>query len=686
MLIDGLDLIEGSINNNLVITNVTAAQKAVATQIDVGEIVFQTDGVSGLYIYHGASLGWKLISTAVDVNDATNLTTGTLAAARLPTSGVSAGTYKSVTVDETGRVTAATNPSTLTVYGITDAVDIANNQTITGTKTFSALETTGAIKKIGGTAPAYYMSQDGSGRQHWYWNTIGGTAPVYSVSSEGATDIMHHADNAGNEYMQFRAADGATKNAGDSIAWESVLYVSRNGTFTYKGSNVITSANAATTLAASATTDTTNATNITTGTLAAARLPASGVSAGTYKSVTVDTTGRVTAATNPTTLAGYGITDSVALTTSIPTFAGGASGYEGGEIHLKAAPSSTTLIYDTHIDVNDNHLRFFEGGGSTRGAYVDLTACTPSSGTNLLTPSWNNITSKPTTLSGFGITDAVNTSALGANSGVATLDSSGKVLTAQLPSYVDDVLEYTNQAALPASGETGKIYVALDTNKIYRWTGSVYIEISPTAGNSDTSTRLATARSIAMTGDVSWAIASFDGSANVTAAGTLATTGVSAGSYQSVTVDTKGRVTAGTNPTTLSGFGITDAVSTTGSLATCTVDGVESVGFRNVPQNSQSAAYTCVLADSGKHIFHPAADSTARTYTIPANSSVAYPIGTAISFVNMSTAAVTIAITTDAMYLAGTGTTGSRTLAQYGTATALKIASSTWLISGAGLT
>jgi hypothetical protein len=125
---------------------------------------------------------------------------------------------------------------------------------------------------------------------------------------------------------------------------------------------------------------------------------------------------------------------------------------------------------------------------------------------------------------------------------------------------------------------------------------------------------------------------------------------------------------------------------TSGTLSNCTVDGTNSVGFLNIPQNSQSAAYTLVLADAGKHIFHPSTDANARTFTIPANSSVAYPIGTAITFINMTSQVVTIAITTDTMYLSSAGTTGSRSLAQYGSATAIKMTSTTWLISGSGLT
>jgi hypothetical protein len=124
---------------------------------------------------------------------------------------------------------------------------------------------------------------------------------------------------------------------------------------------------------------------------------------------------------------------------------------------------------------------------------------------------------------------------------------------------------------------------------------------------------------------------------------------------------------------------------TSGTLSNCTVDGTDAVGFRNTPINSQSAAYTLVLADAGKTILHPIADDNARTFTIPANSSVVYPIGTVVTFVNLINT-VTIAINTDTMYLAGDGTTGSRTLAAYGVASAVKVASTTWVISGNGLT
>jgi hypothetical protein len=124
---------------------------------------------------------------------------------------------------------------------------------------------------------------------------------------------------------------------------------------------------------------------------------------------------------------------------------------------------------------------------------------------------------------------------------------------------------------------------------------------------------------------------------------------------------------------------------TSGTLSNCTVDGTDAVGFRTAPVNSQSAAYTLVLADSGKTILHPISDDNARTFTIPAQASVNYPIGTVITFVNLKNT-VTIAITSDTMYLSATGGTGSRTLAEFGIATAVKVASLTWIISGNGLT
>lgn len=183
---------------------------------------------------------------------------------------------------------------------------------------------------------------------------------------------------------------------------------------------------------------------------------------------------------------------------------------------------------------------------------------------------------------------------MGAANGVATLGADGKVPSGQLPSYVDDVLEYDKKSAFPATGETGKIYVTKDSNLTYRWSGTAYVEISSSLALGETSstayagdkgkalavrvtavegkastnesnissigtrvtnlengtkaagkaTKLATARKISISGDATGST-DFDGSVDKTIALTLANSGVTAGTYSAVAVDAKGRVIAG---------------------------------------------------------------------------------------------------------------------------------------------
>ena len=188
----------------------------------------------------------------------------------------------------------------------------------------------------------------------------------------------------------------------------------------------------------------------------------------------------------------------------------------------------------------------------------------------------------------------VKRSEMGAANGVATLGSDGKVPATQLPSYVDDVLEFDNKAAFPATGEAGKIYVAKDTNLTYRWGGSAYVEISVSLALGETSStayagdkgkalagrmttaegnittnaggistlntevsnikdgttpvgkanQLTTGRKISLTGDAT-GNTTFDGTADKSITVTLANSGVTAGTYSAVAVDAKGRVTGG---------------------------------------------------------------------------------------------------------------------------------------------
>ncbi len=105
------------------------------------------------------------------------------------------------------------------------------------------------------------------------------------------------------------------------------------------------------------------------------------------------------------------------------------------------------------------------------------------------------------------------------------------------------------------------------------------------------------------------------------------------------------------------------------------------VAVEPILQNIQNGNYTLVLIDARKHIYK-ASGGAGETITIPANASVAFPLGTAIPIVNRGGGTLSIAITTDTLVLEGLGTTGTRTLGDDGIATLLKVTSTVWFISG----
>ncbi len=105
------------------------------------------------------------------------------------------------------------------------------------------------------------------------------------------------------------------------------------------------------------------------------------------------------------------------------------------------------------------------------------------------------------------------------------------------------------------------------------------------------------------------------------------------------------------------------------------------IAVEPILQNVQNGNYTLVLGDAPKHIYK-ASGGAGETITIPANASVAFPIGTAIPIVNQGGGDLSIAITSDVMQLEGAGTTGTRTLADDGIATILKVTATLWMISG----
>lgn len=161
--------------------------------------------------------------------------------------------------------------------------------------------------------------------------------------------------------------------------------------------------------------------------------------------------------------------------------------------------------------------------------------------------------------------------------------------------YVDDVLEYANFAGLPATGSTGIIYVALDTNKIYRWSGTAYIEVSPTAGNADTATKLATPRTVALTGDVTGSV-SFDGSANVSIAATIAAGSVLLGTDTTGNYVAAVAVPAAGLTVSAAGAGATQTLALANDLAA--VEGLAATGLvRRTAADTWSAGTTITTAE-----------------------------------------------------------------------------------------
>jgi len=171
----------------------------------------------------------------------------------------------------------------------------------------------------------------------------------------------------------------------------------------------------------------------------------------------------------------------------------------------------------------------------------------------------------------------------GVANGYASLDAAGKVPSTQLPSYVDDVVEVANFASLPGTGETGKIYVTIDANKTYRWTGSTYIEISASPGSTDSlaegSTNLyftqARARaSISASGSLSYnsstGVMSFSDAvtsvAGRTGAVTLTSSDVGLGNVENKSSSTiRGEITSG-NVTTALGYTPYNATNPSGYI------------------------------------------------------------------------------------------------------------------------
>lgn len=163
------------------------------------------------------------------------------------------------------------------------------------------------------------------------------------------------------------------------------------------------------------------------------------------------------------------------------------------------------------------------------------------------------------------------------------------------------------------------------------------------------------------------------GAGTLTLGGTLAVAhGGTGGTTAAAARSGLGAASAGANEDIIS-LRQSTTVAETGAIAS------NSVGFRGLPPSAQAqgSAITLALSDAGKMVIN-----TAGGWTIPANAAVPFPIGTAIVLYNDSGSGQTVAITSDTLRLAGTATTGTRTVAQRGYATVIKVKAAEWTIEG----
>jgi phage-related tail fiber protein len=582
-------------------------------------ITIVDDGAGTLTIASTAAGGSVTLT-----GDVTGSGTSTVATT-LAASGVTAGTYTKVTVDAKGRVTvgaALSGTDVNTALGYTPYNGTTNpNGYIAANQ---AITVTGDATGSGTTAITLTLAASGVTAGTYTKVTVNAKGLVTASSALSAGDI--------NTALGYTAYNGGTNPNGFIAANQTITL---SGDATGSGSTAITVA-----------------------------LANSGVSAGTYKSVTVNAKGLVTGGTNPTTLAGYGITDALssltggsvagnitmtsgATVTGLPTpvnpsdaanrsyvdnaiasVASGTSWRNNAQVAstgnltlsgLQTIDGYTTLANDRVLvkdqtNQTENGVYVAASGAWTRatdtdtGAEIIGMAILVINGTANALSQWINTNTGSIVVGTTNITytklqgnGTIYTAGTGltltgqvfsiTNTGVTagtytkvTVNAQGQVTTgaALASSDITTALGFTpynstnpsgyisaNQTITYTGDATGSGTTAVTlTLAASGVTASTYNNVTVDAKgrvtNGSNVAYLTANQTITVSGDAT-------ASGSTTLALTLAASGVTAGTYKSVTVNAKGLVTAGTNPTTLAGFGITDALSTSGGSLTGTI-------------------------------------------------------------------------------------------------------------------
>ena len=411
MLTDGLQFIEGSINTNLVIPSVTESGKADLVAIDVGELIYQTTGVQGIYVYDGVAWQYGL-STGPDLPPPTTLAGYGILDGVQSNPAITAGTSTKVTYDIKGLVTAGTT------LDVTDIPDLPTSKLI-GTISVEQLPV------FGSTLTTYsQVNIDESGR------VVSGKLST-TLADYGITDAVQSNPDI----------IGAT---GTKITYDSKgLVVSSEALIEDDIPDISTSKLI--------------------GVIDVTQLPPLGTSSNSYTQVDIDDTGRVVSGSNPTTLSGYGITDAIQANTDITAGTGAKITYDSKGLVL----SSSALVAD---DIPNLDAEKITSGRFSANFLPFIQGLAVGKYTKLMVDDTGRVTAgeNPTTLAGYGITDALsaNPDVSPATATKVTYDNKG-LITSSSTLVENDIPDISaakltsgtlNASRLPALGTAGDYY------------------------------------------------------------------------------------------------------------------------------------------------------------------------------------------------------------------------------------